>query len=60
MGDFVFFTGEENEVEFLEKCLEQWNMTTNSEQPDLRKVMQLASVFHEIRHRLEELEEVNK
>lgn len=55
MGEFVFFTGEENEVEFLEKCLKQWSMTANSEQPDLRKVMQLATIFNEIRHRLEEL-----
>lgn len=53
---FVDFTGEENEKEFLQKCLQQWEVTAGSDKPDVMKVIELATVFHEIRHRIEELE----
>lgn len=53
---FVEFTGEENEKEFLEKCLQQWELTTNSNVSDMGKIMQLGTVFSEMRHRLDELE----
>ena len=56
MDKFVMFTGEENEKEFLEKCLKQWELTSNSERPDMFKVMELATVFSEIRHRIAELD----
>lgn len=55
INDFVEFTGEETEKEFLEKCLEQWKLTGNSSQPDVIKMCQIGTVFNEIRHRLEEL-----
>jgi hypothetical protein len=56
MNNYVAFTGEENEKEFLIKCLTQWNLTANSERPDVFKIMELATVFSEMRHRIEELE----
>ena len=54
MSKFVEFTGEENEKEFLEKCLQQWDLSSNSERPDMFKIMELASVFCEMRHRITE------
>ena len=57
MSKFVEFTGEENEKEFLEKCLQQWDLSSNSERPDMFKIMELATVFREMRHRITELED---
>ena len=52
---FVDFTGEETEKEFLQKCLEQWELTLKSGVSDTGKVMQLGTVFSEMRHRIDEL-----
>ena len=60
MNDFIDFTGEETEVEFLEKCLEQWELTTKKGYDDTTKLIQIASVFHEIRHRIRALLEVEE
>lgn len=54
--EFVDFTGEETEVEFLEKCLKQWDLTSGSSAPEMIKIAQLGTVFSEIRHRIEELD----
>lgn len=57
-NDFVDFTGDENEIEFLEKCLKQWEITANNEKlSEPIKLCQVGSVFSEMRHRLEELKE---
>lgn len=53
---FVNFTGEETEKDFLKKCVEQWNLTLESGVSDMGKVMQLGTVFSEMRHRIDELE----
>ena len=53
---FVEFTGEETEKEFLVKCLNQWELTAKSPVPDMAKIMQLGTVFSEIRHRIDEIE----
>lgn len=55
---FVNFNGEETEKEFLEKCLEQWDMS--SQESPLQAIMQLGSMFSEMRHRVSELEETKK
>ena len=55
MRDFVTFTGEETEKEFLVKCLEQWSMSAEKE--PLFAMMEIRTVFSEIRHRVEELED---
>jgi hypothetical protein len=52
---FVIFEGDENEIEFLEKCRKQWEITASSNQPDMIKIMQIATVFHEMEHRIAEL-----
>ncbi|SDQ19244.1 hypothetical protein LHA31_10225 [Carnobacterium viridans] len=53
--EFVQFTGEETEKEFSEKCLKQWEISI--EQDPVRALMQLGSMFAEVRHRVAELEE---
>ncbi len=55
MIDFVQFTGEETEKEFLEKCLEQWELS--AEKPPIMAMIQLGSLFSEMRHRFDELED---
>lgn len=55
MNDFVQFTGEETEKEFLEKCLEQWELS--AEKPPIMAMIQLGSLFSEIRHRIVKLED---
>lgn len=55
--EFVDFTGEENELEFLKKCMKQWEITANAVIPNVFKMSQLGTVFHEIRHRINEMEE---
>lgn len=52
---FIEFTGEESEKEFLEKCLKQWEIATNSDVTDMVKVMHIGTAFIEMRHRLNEL-----
>lgn len=56
MKEFVIFTGEENEKEFLAKCVEQWDLTAESDVPEMIKVMQLATVFTEMRNRISDIE----
>lgn len=55
MNGFVEFTGEETEKEFLQKCLQQWELTANSGAVEVMKMAQIGTVFSEIRHRIEEL-----
>lgn len=38
MFNFIEFTGEETENEFLGKCLKQWEITSESESPDVQKM----------------------
>jgi hypothetical protein len=57
---FVDFNGQENEKEFLEKCLEQWDMTTGSNVPEIVKITHIGTIFHEMRHRLNDLKEDEK
>lgn len=60
MERYVKFTGEEDEKEFLERCLEQWELTSNSGRPEVMKIMELATVFSEMRHRLDEVKRVDR
>lgn len=53
---FVDFTGEENEKEFLEKCVKQWSLTVNQDIPEVLKVCQLGTIFSEIQHRIRDIE----
>lgn len=54
--ELVHFTGEETEKEFLEKCLQQWELTVDDNTPSSGKMMQLGALFYEIRHRINELD----
>ena len=56
LKSFVDFTGEEAEKEFLEKCLEQWDITIEKGVSDTLKLSIIGTVFREIRHRIDELE----
>lgn len=53
---FVSFTGDENEKEFLKKCLNQWDWTIQSGNSDVGKLVQIGTIFREMRHRIEELD----
>jgi hypothetical protein len=56
MNNFIEFTGEETEVEFLKKCIKQWKLTAgNTELTDMMKIMHIATIFHEMQHRIDEL-----
>ena len=55
MFKFVEFTGEEAEKEFLEKCVRQWEISTNNSMDDGMKLIELATVFTEMRNRIDEL-----
>lgn len=55
---YVTFTGEETQKEFLEKCLEQWDMS--SQESPLQAIMQLGAMFSEMRHRVSELEDIEE
>jgi hypothetical protein len=57
IDDFVDFTGEENEKEFLEKCLKQWKISGNSNYSDIIKLCHIATIFVEIEMRLEGIED---
>lgn len=54
--EYIEFTGEETEKEFLEKCLQQWDSASEEPQPVLGMI-QLGSLFSEMRHRVSELKE---
>lgn len=53
---YIMFTGEETEKEFLKKCYEQWGKACEAE-TETQRLIVLGSLFGEIRHRLEDLEE---
>lgn len=53
---FIDFTGEETEKKFLEKCLNQWEWSLNSGNSDVGKLIQIGTIFSEMRHRVEELD----
>lgn len=55
MNKYIEFTGEETEIEFLEKCIEQWEIAQDED--FFKKMMMLGSMFREVRHRIEELKE---
>lgn len=54
--EYIGFDGQETEKEFLEKCLEQWELASEEPQPVLGMI-QLGSLFSEMRHRVSELKE---
>ena len=58
--EFVDFTGEESEIEFLQKCQKQWIITVNQNIPEVIKVCQLGTVFSEIQHRIRDLGGLDK
>lgn len=55
MNKFEYFEGNENEKEFLEKCLAQWDKSSDKE--PIFAMIEIATVFAEMRHRVEELSE---
>lgn len=57
IDDFVDFTGEENEKDFLQKCLKQWKISSNAKYNDTIKICHIATIFAEIEQRLEEIED---
>jgi hypothetical protein len=56
MVDFVVFDGNETEKEFLDKCLKQWEMTINNGTSPIFQLIEIGSIFSEIRHRVDEIE----
>lgn len=52
---YVMFDGEENERQFLEKCLRQWSLACEAES-DTQKLIILGSLFSEIRHRIHQID----
>lgn len=54
MREYVIFNGDESEIEFLKKLHEQWQKAVSEEA--IFAMMQLGSAFHEVRHRISELE----
>ena len=55
--EYVTFTGEETEIEFLKKLQKQWKIAANFNGPEVVKMMMLGGAFHEVGHRIDELEE---
>lgn len=53
---WVDFTGEENTKGFLEKCLKQYENIMEGEEPNLQKIIHIAVIFTQIKHRIEELD----
>lgn len=52
---FLNFTGEENEKEFLETCLSQFEWTKETKNSNVAKLIQLSLIFREMERRLKEL-----
>jgi hypothetical protein len=50
------FTGEESEKEFFEKSLEYWEIVSDLNFSPMIKLIKIATIFHEMRHRLDELQ----
>lgn len=55
MIEYVDFTGEEDEKEFLKKLVTQWEKINDCDN-DIQKLLIVGSMIHEIRHRIDELE----
>lgn len=53
--EYVYFTGEEDEKEFLKKLVLQWEKISDCDS-DIQKLLVVGSMIHEIRHRIDELE----
>lgn len=49
------FTGNETEKEFYEKSLEYWELVADLGVSDMIKLIKIATIFHEMRHRLDEV-----
>lgn len=54
-SQFIDFTGEETEKEFLGKLLLQWEKT-NDCKSNIQKLCLVGSMMSEVRHRIRELE----
>jgi len=54
---YVMFDGDETEKEFLSKCILQWEKSCNAKS-DIQKLIVLGSLFAEIKHRLQEMDEL--
>lgn len=52
---FVDFTGKETEKEFLEKCVKQWGLTMESGNSLMAKLVEIAIIFDQMRHRINNL-----
>ena len=52
MSGLVYFHGDETEKEFLQKCLQQWNLLSNND-----AMYKLGSLFSEIQNRVVKLED---
>jgi hypothetical protein len=55
---YVLFTGEEKQIDFLKKCIEQFDKINNSK-IETQKLFMLDFLFSEIRYRIEDLENGN-
>lgn len=53
--EYVYFNGEETELEFLEKINKQWCIILEQDYSETQMLMALGSIFSEVRHRVEEL-----
>ena len=53
MKSFVQFSEGDNEKEFLEKCLKQWELS--AEKPPIMAMIELGTIFSEMRHRVDAL-----
>ena len=52
MSGLVYFHGDETEKEFLQKCLQQWNLLSDND-----AMYKLGSLFSEIQNRVVKLED---
>lgn len=52
----MILNGNETEKEFFEKSLEHWELVLDLGVSDQIKLIKIATIFHEMRHRLEELQ----
>jgi hypothetical protein len=55
---YVLFTGEEKQIDFLKKCIEQFYKINNAK-IETQKLFMLDFLFSEIRNRIEDLENGN-
>lgn len=52
----MIINGDETEKEFLMKCLEHWEAITNIGVNEKIKLIKIATIFHEMRHRVDEMQ----